>query len=80
MYYDNQLVYKMDTVKEYLEGAGFDFSFVQPIIGMDDPNRYRNKMELTFGTNGELGMHQQENGFKQIGYMFYMAATISMMN
>ncbi|AZP03760.1 23S rRNA (uracil(1939)-C(5))-methyltransferase RlmD [Jeotgalibaca ciconiae] len=61
MYYDNQLVYKMDTVKEYLEGAGFDSSFVQPIIGMDDPNRYRNKMELTFGTNGELGMHQQGN-------------------
>ncbi|MDE1549918.1 23S rRNA (uracil(1939)-C(5))-methyltransferase RlmD [Jeotgalibaca caeni] len=61
MHYANQLEYKMDMVKGYLEEAGFDPSLVQPIIGMDEPNRYRNKMELTFGSNGELGMHQQGN-------------------
>lgn len=61
MKYADQLVYKMDMVRGYLEEAGFDSSLVQPIIGMDEPTRYRNKMELTFGPNGELGMHQQGN-------------------
>lgn len=61
MHYADQLEYKMDMVKGYLEEAGFDPSLVKPIIGMDEPTRYRNKMELTFGENGELGMHQQGN-------------------
>lgn len=61
MKYADQLVYKMDMVRGYLEEVGFDPSLVQPIIGMDEPSRYRNKMELTFGPNGELGMHQQGN-------------------
>ena len=61
MNYDAQLEYKMAMVKTYLAEQGFDTSVVKPIIGMDEPNRYRNKMELTFGENGELGMHQQGN-------------------
>lgn len=65
MYNADQLVYKMDLVKGYLEEAGFDSSLVKPIIGMDNPDRYRNKMELTFGSNGELGMHQQGD-FRQV--------------
>ena len=59
MYYADQLVYKMDMVKNYLKEAGFDHSLVKPIIEMEKPTRYRNKMELTFGANGELGMTQQ---------------------
>lgn len=61
MQYDAQLKYKMDMVKGYLEETGFDPSVVQPILGMHEPTRYRNKMELTFGVNGEIGMHQQGN-------------------
>lgn len=59
MHYADQLDYKMEQVKGFLENAGFDSSLIKPIIGMDEPARYRNKMELTFGPNGELGMHQQ---------------------
>ena len=59
MNYDAQLEYKMDAVKRYLNKQGFDTDLVQPIIGMAQPTRYRNKMELTFGKNYELGMHQQ---------------------
>lgn len=61
MHYDAQLEYKMEMVKGYLKEKGFDTSLVKPIIGMDNPTRYRNKMELTFGENGEIGMHQQGN-------------------
>lgn len=61
MHYDAQLEYKMEMVKGYLKEKGFDTNLVQPIIGMAEPTRYRNKMELTFGENGELGMHQQGN-------------------
>lgn len=65
MNYEAQLEYKMALVKNFLAEQGFDSSLVQPIIGMDEPTRYRNKMELTFGGNGELGMHQQGN-FRQV--------------
>ena len=61
MRYPDQLVYKENLVKNYLAEADFDASLVRPIIGMKDPNRYRNKMELTFGPNQELGMHEQGN-------------------
>lgn len=61
MRYPEQLVYKTNLIHHYLEQAGFDSSVVQPIFGMTEPNRYRNKMELTFGPNGELGMHRPGN-------------------
>ncbi len=61
MLYDAQLEYKSNMVKDYLKESGFDPALVQPIIGMENPERYRNKMELTFGATGELGMHQQGN-------------------
>lgn len=61
MHYKDQLTYKMDMVKDYLAEKKFDTSLVKPIIGMDEPNRYRNKMEFTFGPNGELGLFQQGN-------------------
>lgn len=61
MKYEDQLAYKSEAVKQHLAKQEFDPSVVRPIIGMDEPVRYRNKMELTFGPNGELGMHQQGN-------------------
>ena len=61
MKYPDQLEYKSNLVNTYLDEAGFDTSLVQPIIGMTDPVRYRNKMEITFGPNGEIGMHEQGN-------------------
>lgn len=61
MKYEDQLAYKTDLVKGFIEKEGFDTNLVQPIIGMANPTRYRNKMELTFGTNNEIGMHEQGN-------------------
>ncbi|CAM4328537.1 23S rRNA (uracil(1939)-C(5))-methyltransferase RlmD [Erysipelothrix inopinata] len=66
MKYENQLEFKENMVKHHLENNGFDTSVVKPIIGMENPYRYRNKMELTFGPNGELGMTQQGNFRKVI--------------
>lgn len=66
MKYDAQLEFKSDLVREYLEKEGFDTSLINPIIGMEEPSRYRNKMELSFGQDGELGMHQQGNYRKVI--------------
>lgn len=60
-----QLAYKTDLVKNAFLDNDLPIDRLQPIIGMAKPYRYRNNMELTFGSNGELGMHQQGN-FKQI--------------
>ena len=65
MNYDAQLEYKENLVTSYLETENFDTRLVQPIIGMENPDYYRNKVDLTFGPNGDLGMHQQGN-FKNI--------------
>lgn len=65
MKYEAQLEYKDQLVKKYLGDSGFDINVVKPIIGMENPSRYRNKMELSFGFEGELGMFQQGN-FKRV--------------
>jgi len=59
--YDVQLRYKQQQVVDSLERLGklTDFS-IQPIKAMDDPWRYRNKVEFSIGrTDGELvvGFH-----------------------
>lgn len=61
MKYEAQLAHKENLLKGYLGEAGFDTDLVKPIMGMENPYRYRNKMELTFGANGALGMHQSGN-------------------
>lgn len=61
MRYADQLAYKEQLVRTSLSNQDFDSNLVQKIIGMEEPRRYRNKMELTFGSNGEIGMHQQGN-------------------
>ena len=65
MKYPAQLEVKENIVRDYLETENFDSSVVQPIIGLKNPNHYRNQMEFTFGPNGELGMHEQ-GSFKNI--------------
>ncbi len=65
MNYNAQLAVKENIVKDSLEKENFDSSVVYPIIGLKNPTHYRNKMEFTFGPNGELGMHEQGN-FKNI--------------
>ena len=65
MKYSAQLEVKENIVKDNLKKENFDTSLVHPIIGLKNPNHYRNKMEFTFGPNGELGMHEQGN-FKNI--------------
>ena len=58
--YDEQLAFKQHKIRENLiRIGGFDenevASWMQPIIGMDDPFRYRNKAQFPIGTdkNGE---------------------------
>lgn len=63
--YEGQLKHKTDHVKEALIGQGFDPALVRDTIGMDNPWRYRNKMEFTFSPEGELGLHEQGN-FRKI--------------
>ncbi|MBG9986266.1 23S rRNA (uracil(1939)-C(5))-methyltransferase RlmD [Facklamia sp. DSM 111018] len=66
MNYEAQLEVKENLVKKALADKEIDPSLVQPIMGMKDPFRYRNKMELTFGKAGELGMHEIGNYKKVI--------------
>lgn len=58
MDYKKQLMLKTDKVKNNLiRLGGFDADFVdrvtEPIIGMDDPYRYRNKAQYPIGTDKE---------------------------
>ncbi|MEK5379921.1 MAG: 23S rRNA (uracil(1939)-C(5))-methyltransferase RlmD [Niallia sp.] len=63
--YNGQLQQKTNHVKRVIEEQGFDSSLVKDTIGMDEPWRYRNKMEFTFATDGSLGLHEQGN-FRKI--------------
>ncbi len=65
MKYEAQLQTKEKIVKKSLEKENFASSLVKPIVGLKNPNHYRNKMTFTFGPNGELGMHEQGD-FKTI--------------
>lgn len=65
MTYNGQLEYKEQLVHRYLAEEGYDTTLIRPILGMENPDRYRNKMDLTFGPNGELGMHKPGN-YKRI--------------
>jgi 23S rRNA (uracil1939-C5)-methyltransferase len=61
--YETQLATKQRQVAEALTHiGGLDEFAVEPIIGMDDPWRYRNKMEFSFGRDGDrlvLGLHRR---------------------
>ncbi|WP_082810074.1 23S rRNA (uracil(1939)-C(5))-methyltransferase RlmD [Niallia circulans] len=63
--YNGQLQQKTNHVKRVIEEQGFDPSLVKDTIGMDEPWRYRNKMEFTFAADGSLGLHEQGN-FRKI--------------
>ena len=64
--YEGQLKEKTSQVKRYVAEQGFDDNLVQPIIGMEEPWTYRNKMEFTFGPDGSLGLHEKGNYKKVI--------------
>lgn len=64
--YKNQLEYKTDEVKRFLNLHGFDTSVVKNALGAENPWEYRNKMEFTFGRDGSLGMHELGNFRKVI--------------
>lgn len=64
--YKNQLEYKTDEVKRFLNHHGFDTSVVKNALGAENPWEYRNKMEFTFGRDGSLGMHELGNFRKVI--------------
>src|SRR5699024_4761742 len=59
--YNEQLKTKENAVRMHIKNQGFDESVIQPIIGAENEWRYRNKMEFTFGSNGELGRHEMDN-------------------
>jgi 23S rRNA (uracil1939-C5)-methyltransferase len=64
--YEGQLKQKTDHVKEAVASQGYDPALVMDTIGMDNPWRYRNKMEFTFAPDGSLGLHEQGNFRKVI--------------
>ncbi|WP_411842330.1 23S rRNA (uracil(1939)-C(5))-methyltransferase RlmD [Salinicoccus sp. HZC-1] len=64
--YQDQLEYKTNHVKRFLEQHGFDTDVVKDTIGAEVPWEYRNKMEFTFGRDGSLGMHELGNFRKVI--------------
>ena len=66
MKYESQLAYKTQHIRDCLASQGFDSGLVKPTLGMAEPSRYRNKMELTFGADGVLGMYEQGNFLKVI--------------
>ncbi len=63
--YSGQLKQKTNHVKHAVEAQGFNPDLVLDTIGMNQPWRYRNKMEFTFAQDGSLGLHEQGN-FRKI--------------
>lgn len=63
--YEGQLKEKTNFVKHVLQAQGFDPELVKDTIGMNEPWKYRNKMEFAFAKDGSLGLHEQGN-FKNI--------------
>ncbi|MGM0574122.1 MAG: 23S rRNA (uracil(1939)-C(5))-methyltransferase RlmD [Myxococcota bacterium] len=59
--YEAQLAAKVGLVRRLLEQGGHDPGVLRPAVGMDDPWHYRNKMEYSFGWDGQgryaLGLH-----------------------
>ncbi len=52
--YEKQLAYKEDKVRGHLEHiGGFRNPPVLPVLGMENPYRYRNKAQFPFGTDRE---------------------------
>ena len=46
--YETQLAEKTERIRELVAASGFDPAIVQPILGMDEPYRYRNKVISPF--------------------------------
>lgn len=79
--YNSQLIEKTNYVKRELDRNGFDENIVKDAIGMEkNPFEYRNKMEFTFGQNGELGMHELGNFRKVIDLDTCLIADKDMVN
>ncbi|PKN58616.1 MAG: 23S rRNA (uracil(1939)-C(5))-methyltransferase RlmD [Deltaproteobacteria bacterium HGW-Deltaproteobacteria-14] len=51
--YPAQLTVKRDLVQRAMANRGLDPALVAPVRGAEDPWRYRNKMEFTFGDDRE---------------------------
>ena len=52
--YEKQLLYKEEKVREDLKRlGGFAEPPVNPVLGMDEPYRYRNKAQFPFGKDKE---------------------------
>lgn len=61
MAYDAQLKFKENTVKACLERIGGISTDVNPIVGMESPFHYRNKMQFAIGgsyTHPEIGLYK----------------------
>jgi 23S rRNA (uracil1939-C5)-methyltransferase len=70
--YDSQLEFKQQQVVDSLQRLAHLTDYrLQPIRGMDDPWRYRNKMEFSFGASavGELllGLHRRGSWKEIVG-------------
>ena len=66
--YPHQLELKRQIVTELLQGLGkFGSPPVSPVLGMDDPWRYRNQVRFSVGHGGKLGfVNPQEGSFVRV--------------
>ncbi|KAA9241003.1 MULTISPECIES: 23S rRNA (uracil(1939)-C(5))-methyltransferase RlmD [Aerococcus] len=68
MNYPDQLAYKGELTQEFLADQGFDPSLVGEVWGMDDPYHYRNKLELSFSIDGDLGFFVQGDQYQIVDW------------
>lgn len=68
MNYGDQLAYKRALTQGFLADQGFDPSLVGEVWGMDDPYHYRNKLELSFSIDGDLGFFVQGDQYQIVDW------------
>ena len=69
--YEKQLELKQKTVKDLLDNAGVEYGVFLPVKPSPISEGYRNKMEFSFGDNGEggelcLGMRKRESFYEVV--------------
>ena len=57
--YKRQLELKREMVRENIAAADEDPDTVDEVVGAENPWRYRNKLDLTFSPQGQLGFHKK---------------------
>ena len=68
MAYEYQLKFKRELIQNFFARADFDSELVEEVWGMEDPYHYRNKIELSFSKEGELGFFAQGHQYQIVDW------------